>query len=46
MSITAETLDFVTNLLGPDRVSTRQANLDAHAQDESFHDSHPPKVVV
>lgn len=46
MAITNETLDFLTNLLGPDRVSTRQADLDAHAQDESFHGPHPPDVVV
>lgn len=46
MTITSETLDFLTNLLGSDRVSTRQADLDAHAQDESFHGPHPPDVVV
>ncbi|MGB9880620.1 MAG: FAD-binding oxidoreductase, partial [Anaerolineae bacterium] len=46
MAITNETIAFLTNLLGPDRVSTRQADLDAHAQDESFHDPHPPDVVV
>jgi len=46
MTITSETLEFLTNLLGPDRVSTRQADLDAHSQDESFHPPHPPEVVV
>ncbi len=46
MAIAPETLDFLTNLLGPDRVSTRQAGLDVHAQDESFHNPHPPEVVV
>ena len=46
MTITSETLEFLTNLLGPDRVSTRQADLDAHSQDESFHPPHPPDVVV
>ncbi|MBM4431739.1 MAG: FAD-binding oxidoreductase [Chloroflexi bacterium] len=46
MSIQPETLEFLTQLLGPDRVSTRQADLDAHAQDESFHEPHPPEVVV
>jgi len=46
MMITAETLGFLTNLLAPDGVSTRQADLDAHSQDESFHDPHPPDVVV
>jgi len=46
MRIPLETLDFLTNLLGPDRVSTRQADLDAHSLDESFHTPHPPEVVV
>ena len=46
MPINAQTLEFLINLLGPDRVSTRQADLDAHAQDESFHQPHPPEVVV
>jgi D-lactate dehydrogenase (cytochrome) len=46
MSIAAETLGFLSNLLGSDRVSTRQADLEAHSQDESFHEPHPPEVVV
>ncbi len=46
MTISSETLEFLTNLLGPDRVSTRQADLDAHSRDESFHPPHPPEVVV
>ncbi len=46
MNIALETLDFLINLLGPDRVSTRQADLDAHSQDECFHTPHPPDVVV
>jgi D-lactate dehydrogenase (cytochrome) len=46
MSIAQETLDFLTQLLGSERVSTRKADLDAHAQDESFHEPHPPEVVV
>jgi len=46
MAVPAETIAFLTDLLGPQRISTRQADLDAHAQDESAHDPHPPDVVV
>jgi D-lactate dehydrogenase (cytochrome) len=46
MTVSQEMLQFLTNLLGAERVSTRQADRDAHAQDESFHDPHPPDVVV
>jgi D-lactate dehydrogenase (cytochrome) len=46
MAITPQTLDFLIHLLGPDRVSVKQADLDAHAQDESFHGPFPPEVVV
>jgi len=46
MSIPPETVDFLITVLGPERVSTRQADLEAHSQDESFHTPHPPDVVV
>ena len=46
MSITQETVVFLTEILGTDRVSTRKADLDAHAQGESFHDPHPREVVA
>jgi D-lactate dehydrogenase (cytochrome) len=46
MTITQDTLDFLTHLVGAERISTRQADRDAHAQDESCHDPHPPDVVV
>jgi D-lactate dehydrogenase (cytochrome) len=46
MSITPGTLEVLASLLGPDRVSTRQADLEAHSQDESFHEPNPPDVVV
>jgi D-lactate dehydrogenase (cytochrome) len=39
-------LDHMVNLLGAGRVSTRETDLAAHAQDESFHTPHPPDVVV
>jgi len=46
MTITPATLAFLTDLVSPDRVSTRQADLDAHSQDESFHEPHAPEAVV
>jgi len=46
MPVSSDTLEFLTNLLSPDRVSMRQADLEAHSQDESFHDPHPPDVIV
>ncbi len=46
MNITPETLDFLINLVGPDRVSTRQADLDAHLQDESFYTPQRPDILV
>lgn len=33
-------------LLGSDRVSVKEADLAAHARDESFHGPHPPDIVV
>jgi D-lactate dehydrogenase (cytochrome) len=39
-------LEFLTGLLGPDRVSATEADRDAHSQDESFHSPHRPDVVV
>ncbi len=46
MPVSPETVAFLAELLGPQRVSTRQADLDAHSRDESAHDPHPPDVVV
>lgn len=46
MPFTAHTLAFLTDLLGAERVSTRQADRAAHAQDESAHGPCPPEVVV
>ena len=39
-------LDFITSVVGPDRVSVNQADLEAHSRDESFHEEHPPDLVV
>jgi D-lactate dehydrogenase (cytochrome) len=39
-------LQYLQDLLGSERVSVNPADLEAHAQDESFHTPHPPDVVV
>jgi D-lactate dehydrogenase (cytochrome) len=39
-------LRFLTDVLGPQRVSVNAADLAAHAQDESFHTPHLPDVVI
>jgi D-lactate dehydrogenase (cytochrome) len=36
----------LTALLDNDRVSTRQADLNLHARDQSFHPAQPPEVVI
>jgi D-lactate dehydrogenase (cytochrome) len=46
MPLASHTLAFLTELLGAERVSTRQADREAHAQDESAHGPCPPEVVV
>ena len=46
MPLPSETLSFLTQLLDAERVSTRQVDLDAHAQDESAHPPHAPDSVV
>jgi D-lactate dehydrogenase (cytochrome) len=44
--ITEEHVEFLKTLLGTDSVSTRGADLDQHARDQSFHKAAPPEVVV
>jgi D-lactate dehydrogenase (cytochrome) len=44
--LTADHLAELTALLAPERVSARQADLDLHARDQSFHHAAPPEVVV
>ncbi len=39
-------LQFLTNLVGDDRVSTGASNLEIHSHDESFHSGYFPDVVV
>ncbi|HNR95647.1 MAG: putative FAD-linked oxidoreductase [Chloroflexi bacterium ADurb.Bin180] len=46
MPIHPTTLGFLQNLVGPDRVSVRGADLEAHSHDESFHGPYLPEVVV
>lgn len=44
--IEQDNIDFLVGLLGSERVSTKEADLSAHSQDESFHPPHLPSVVV
>ena len=46
-AISAEAIvEFLTDMLGPERVSTKLPDREAHSQDESFHEPHLPDVVV
>ncbi len=45
-ALSAEHLTFLENLLGADRLSTRSADLELHARDQSFHTPHPPDVIL
>src|SRR5258705_6316916 len=44
--LTGQHVTELIALLAEDRVSTRQADLDLHARDQSFHHAYPPEVVV
>jgi D-lactate dehydrogenase (cytochrome) len=46
VEISQETLSFLTDLLGADRVSTRSADLQQHSEDESQHAGHLPDAIV
>lgn len=39
-------LDALRRIVGADRLSTRGADLDLHARDQSFHEPRPPDVVL
>lgn len=41
-----DTLEFLESIVGEEHVSIRDADLDQHAQDESFHESKHPAVVL
>jgi D-lactate dehydrogenase (cytochrome) len=45
-TLSAEHLTFFENLLGAERLSTRRADLELHARDQSFHVPHPPDVIL
>ncbi|MEJ2168002.1 MAG: FAD-binding oxidoreductase [Desulfobacterales bacterium] len=44
--VSKEDLDFLTNLLGADRVSTGESNLALHSADQAHHKGYLPEVVV
>jgi D-lactate dehydrogenase (cytochrome) len=44
--LTAQHVTALTQLVGADRVSTRNADLEQHARDQSFHEPHAPDVVL
>lgn len=45
-TLSAEHLTFFENLLGADRLSTRHADLELHARDQSFHPPRRPDVIL
>ena len=42
----AEDIEYLQSIVSPERVSVKKADLDAHSQDESFHEPHQPEAVV
>lgn len=44
--ITPEIISYLAQLVGEENMSTRQADLDLHAQDQSAHKAHCPEVIV
>ncbi|MBI5029074.1 MAG: FAD-binding oxidoreductase [Chloroflexi bacterium] len=45
-NLTSADLDFLISVVGKEYVSTRDADLDQHSKDESFHQAVRPSVVV
>jgi D-lactate dehydrogenase (cytochrome) len=45
-TLTPQDLEFLASIVGEDKVSTRDADLEQHAKDESFHEPHRPAAVV
>ncbi|RLC63281.1 MAG: 2-hydroxy-acid oxidase [Chloroflexota bacterium] len=39
-------IEFLATIVGAERLSVRESDLDAHSQDESYHEPHRPDVVV
>ncbi|HEX9388603.1 MAG TPA: hypothetical protein VF918_19925, partial [Anaerolineales bacterium] len=45
-SVTPEVLSHLAKLVGEENISTRQSDLDLHAQDQSAHEAHAPEVIL
>jgi len=44
--VTPEVISHLAQLVGEENISTRQSDLDLHAQDQSAHEAHCPEVIV
>jgi D-lactate dehydrogenase (cytochrome) len=44
--VSAEVVSHLAGLVGERNISTRQSDLDLHAQDQSAHEAHCPEVIV
>ena len=44
--VSAEVISHLAQLVGEENISTRQSDLDLHAQDQSAHEAHCPEVIV
>lgn len=45
-TVTPEIIVYLAQLVGEENISTRHADLDLHAQDQSAHAAHRPEVIV
>jgi D-lactate dehydrogenase (cytochrome) len=45
-AVTPEVVSYLGQLVGNGNLSTRQSDLDLHAQDQSAHEAHPPEVIL
>jgi D-lactate dehydrogenase (cytochrome) len=45
-TITPEIISHLARLIGEENISTRQSDLDLHAQDQGAHEAHCPEVIV
>ncbi len=44
--VTPEVISHLAQLVGEENISTRQSDLDLHAQDQSAHEAYPPEVIL
>src|SRR5258706_6905053 len=44
--LSSDHVAWLTTLLGADRVSQREADINLHSRDQSFHGAYPPDVLV